>query len=239
MEPRPFTIARLRGPDDVADAARLYALAFLDNGAYDTIFLLPRGSDEQRAAYEWFFTRRLRAFVAAGNAFYVARDDATGAVVGAVGLLAPDRRPSLLALLWHGLAAWVCAYGPRSLLRALDVDDRLKAGRGDVALAAGLPPGTVPHELSMMAVHPAWQRHGVGRALLARALADHDDAARAAGRLVPPPIVLDTQLAGAVPFYERAGGFVVARTMDVRFTGDGTVDPRCGFTSWFMVRRQP
>lgn len=233
MEPRPFTIARLR-PQDVAEVARLYALAFWDNGAYDTIFLLPRGSEEQRTAFEWFFTRRLRAFVAAGNAFYVARDNATGAVVGAVGLLAPDRRPSLLALMWHGMAAWVCAFGPASLLRGMDTDDRLKAGRGDVAAAAGLPPGEIPHELSMMAVHPAWQRHGVGRALLSRLLDDHDAAARDAGHLVPPPIVLDTQLQGAVAFYQRAG-FAVARTVDVRFTG---TDPRNGFTSWFMVRRR-
>jgi GNAT superfamily N-acetyltransferase len=252
-------------PADAQPLSLLYARAFSHSPAYAAIFAHPRGSPEQARALAWLFERRVRALLSLGNVFLVAREPAAAAaagakeagssssgsrVVAAVGLVAPSRRPSLLTVLRHGMAAWPCAHGLPSMLRALKLDARLNesAVLPSVAAAAAAKSSpsarheAEPWEVVMMAVDPSLQGKGVGSALLARLLAladgggaggDGDDGcgAEASAPLKHGvPMTLSTQEARNVPFYEKAG-FVVERTEVVRLGGG--VEP---FETWAMRR---
>jgi ribosomal protein S18 acetylase RimI-like enzyme len=230
-----FTISAAGAPD-APDLAGLYARAFADNPAYHSIFLCDNADDTVRAL-TWLFVRRVQILTAAGNAFWVARDGA-GAAVGAVGLVAPHRRPGLLTLLLGGMAAWPYVWGMASLRRALDLDGHSPAaGAADAGPGSGGRPRGAPWELVMMAVEPEAQGQGIGSALLREALAALDAAAGggggggggAGGRR--PACVLSTQQRHAVRMYERAG-FVVRHEGTVQLA-DRRAPP---FVSWAMER---
>lgn len=220
-------------PADAAELGALYAQAFSDNPAYATIFLHPPGSAAAEAALAWLFTRRVRALLATGNTVLLAREQGGGGggaprrILAAVGLVAPDREPTIPQLLWHGgMAAWPCAHGLPSLLRALEVaklDEPLTALPPPAP--APPPPPPPPHTLVMMAVHPAAQRRGVGGALLSALLRAHDASSGAR-------IVLATQREGNTAFYARAG-FETVGTREIAWAPG---DPRRAFTSWYMLR---
>lgn len=126
--PAPVALA-LATPRDVPEAAELYAAAFADNPAYASIFSGLPDSDRPRAL-RWLLGRRMRALMAAGSPFVVARDPETGRVVAAGGAVLPGRAPGMLRLLWHGLAVWPLLWGRDSMRRALHIDRLASRGSG-------------------------------------------------------------------------------------------------------------
>lgn len=247
-----FSALTASSPDaDIEAVASLYADAFADNPAYCAIFLIddPRA---RRRALAWFFERRLRATLAAGNPFLIGHYPAGGdGVAAAGGLVLPGTRPGLLAMLWHGLALWPWLWGWQSMWRLLDLDRQASSGvvdeHGNEA------------ELVMVAVAPNLRGQGVGSALLARlleraraagtggvtcdgggggtgsgggpVLAAIGTPAAAAGLSRPVRSVkLSTQEAHTVGFYERHG-FVARGRRTVVVCG---MEP--GFMSWTMTK---
>jgi ribosomal protein S18 acetylase RimI-like enzyme len=232
---------RPAGPDDVSSMATLYASTFWANPCYRAIFLLSN-EEEERAALRWFFSVRVRMLIALGNTFLVAEEEGRSAgggrrrLVGAVGIVAPTRRPTLWSMLRHGLGTWVCRYGAASLGRALAVDEACKVG-------ASRRSGAVAWELVMMAVDPSVQGKGVGTELLKRLL--QALASSSSGGPLPR-IVLSTQEPHAARMYgrfgfvddveeEEGGGTAKGGPVEVRF-GDQHPGAR-NFRTWSLVLR--
>ena len=191
----------------VRPLASLYAVACDDNPGYSAIFLLD-GASKTRAL-EWFFERRLLLLLARGAHVLVAVDEASGEVVGGVGLVPPACRPRVADKL-SVAAAWLCAWGVPSFLRLLELDRLASSG-----LVAG---GEV--ELVMMAVAERRRGAGVGGALLREAL-------RLAG--AGSRVRLATNKPSNVRYYERAR-FKTVACKDVKLS-----DTRCAaFSQWVM-----
>jgi GNAT superfamily N-acetyltransferase len=170
-------------------------------------------------ALTWLFRKRLQLLLAAGGFLLLARDPASGRVVGTVGALPPDRKPTLATMVTHGLLAWPCRWGVGSMARALYID----------AVLVQPPPGA--WEVVMMGVDGSMQGRGVGtrlmRALLEAVAAEHH-AAVGMGRSAH--VHLTTQLAINVAFYRRLG-FRLLDKIEV-------AAPRLGlpsFPSWSMA----
>jgi ribosomal protein S18 acetylase RimI-like enzyme len=127
-------------------------------------------------------------------------------LVGALIAFAEGRYPPPpWAMLFE--ARGIVPAGPPTLIRAL---------RGQVVLDRGHP--DAPHAfVSVLAVDPASQRKGAGRALLGQVLADADE------REVP--VYLDTAKPDNLPYY-RSFGF--------ELTGEGRL-PREA-TIWYLLR---
>lgn len=205
---------------DVPEIAALYASAFADNAAYATIFLFDQSSASHGASLRWLFEKRLAVLLAKGNTILIARNSAHGEVLASVGLVAPDKQPSILDHLFlGGMITWPFVWGIPSLLRALDTDARLSR------FEQTAPRGTKPHELVMMAVSPHCQGRGVGSELLRTLLERHGIESGAA-------IALTTQRQRNLSFY-RAAGFQLKREEEITFPAG---DPRKGFVSWSMER---
>jgi ribosomal protein S18 acetylase RimI-like enzyme len=183
--------------------AAIYAAACARDPSYGALFH-ELGPSREREALLWFFTRRLRIILAqlsrvAGGALLVA-EDGGGAVIGGVGLLPPAAaHPSLWAAAsWA--AAWLCAFGLRSLLRLLSLDAQY---------SAGLAPQPGECEVVMLAVAASARRGGVGSALL-----------RAALHLAPPRarLLLGTNTAANARWY-AARGWSLASTRAIVVDG--------------------
>ena len=191
----------------VQPLASLYAAACADNPAYSAIFLLD--GERKARTLEWFFERRLALLLARGAFVLVAVDEASGAVVGGVGLVPPASRPRLADKLAVA-AAWLCAWGLPSFLRLLELDRLASSG-----LVCG---GEL--ELVMMAVAEERRGAGVGGALVREAL-------RLAG--AGSRIRLATNKIHNVRYYERFHFGVISR-QEIKLS-----DPRCGaFSQWVM-----
>ena len=201
-----FSIRPVRVEDTDALAA-LYAASFEDNPAYWSIFQEPRRV-EHTASLIWLFQRRI-ALVLRSGAQYLCAVDSAGVPVAAGGLVRRSQQASLWDMVCVGLLEWPFRFGLPSLQRLLSMDDALgKDTDSD---------GT----MVMVAVSPAHQGRGIGSALLTALLRGWDAAphcshgGRSALGETPPQqtdephyrgsISLNTQLPGAVRFYERHG----------------------------------
>jgi len=136
----------------IDELAALLALVFADNRLYQGLFQLE--GNAQDAALRWLFGKRLELLAIAGGPLAWARDRVTDQIVGMVGALPPDRKPSIPTMIRAGMGSWACRYGLASFGRALYIDAVLVA------------PGPGEWELAMMAVDPRIQGRGIGTRIL-------------------------------------------------------------------------
>lgn len=222
---------------DVPEMSELYADAFATNPAYCSIFLQPPGSAQSRRALAWLFQRRLLTLLAAGNIFLTARLP-SGELVACAGTIAPNKKPGVLSLIYHGILWWPFLWGLPSLVRALLLDAKYFVGSTtDVAVpneaVAPVKDDDLSWELSMMAARPRLQGKGYGSVVLGRLLqfldgADDGISNRSSAPLCPC-VKLYTQEERNLRFYEKHG-FVLKSVGTVHVPGAEK------YTNWTMVR---
>ena len=178
--------------DDVETAGSLLARAFADEPLH--CHALPGVAPHERAETLWpYFVVVLRFACQCGEAWAVGREP--GEIAG-VGWWFPfpeaeDLDEQLTEAGWKAL--------PAETLRAFD---RVLAAEGPVQeVLAGILPRRHRH-LAQLGVEPSLHGQGLGRALLAKLLAD--------AAAVPVPLCLWTATPGNVPFYQRAGMELIA-----------------------------
>lgn len=221
-----------------ADAlAMLYVAAFRNNPAYASVF---EGQPSHGAALMWLFQRRVRCLMASGCPIYCMTKQAAAmdrdgtlpapapgpepaqpasSVIAAVGIVPFSSKPSIWLMLRHGLWQWPFLWGVSSLTRALQLDGATKAASN------GMSQLRIAGELSMMAVAPEHQGEGVGNALLRHCLQEWDAGAAAADGTTGG-VILGTQCARNLPFYERQGFQVLGSCVDHSY----------GYTTWQLYR---
>jgi GNAT superfamily N-acetyltransferase len=187
---------------DRAAAARVYADAFAEDPGWHSVG--PNGSRRR-----WHYVRRIcggevRAAPRIGATVLSTADD--GVPSGVIVFYAPDGRPTSWRLTLAQAPGAVLA-GPAAGMRSLTADATLNAGHPDE-----------PHVyVSLLAVSPAHQRGGRGRALLGEALRFADG--------LGVPTYLTTAEPANLPYY-RSFGFAV--------TGEASL-PR-GAPLWYLLR---
>ena len=187
--------------EDIDALAALYAASFEDNPAYWSIFQEPR-KEQHKHSITWLFQRRA-ALVIRSGAQYLCALDGAGALIAAGGLVRRSQQANLWDMICCGLLEWPFRFGLPSLQRLLSMEGALgKEDHSDGSMV-------------MMAVSPAHQGSGIGSAVLAALLRDWDAAHSALGGDGDEQaqradeklgsVALNTQLPGAVRFYERHG----------------------------------
>jgi len=184
-------------------AARIFADAFLDDPGW--VAVGPDRPGHRHSILRRYHRTALNVIHRYGRPIY--------------GAFADDRRlAGVAATFAAGLyppPAWTTAYfapgfllaGPGPIVRGLRFSTIQEHGH----------PETEHVYLWFLAVDPAQQRGGVGRALLARVYEDAD-----------APVYLDTANPANVPYYASNG-----------FEEIGKADGPRGATMWFMVRAHP
>lgn len=203
MKPQPLTEAHMPA------AVALAAAAFADSIAY--VSICP-DADRRRAFLEWLFTANARRGMEHGYARCVVDDDNEGAVI-CFFLLEPPGIPQLSTwdLVRAGLLGAAWRFGLASTRRLVRTKEYFEESERRVL---GNRAGSVMR-LNRLTVLPARQGQGVGSKALAEAL-----------RGVDAPVMLETQDARNVSFYERLGFAVVAE--DTCPIGD--------YHTWSMLR---
>ena len=177
--------------------------AFLDDPGWGAV-----GPDDPRRLHS-YIRRVCRGVLAVtswrrGFIWHVERD---GKVVGVLAGLEPGQWPPPQ---WRAIptqALGPVLAGPRVLIRSLSADSAMHQGHPED-----------PHVFVwMLTVHPSAQRSGVGRALLAKALAHADE--------LGVPTYLDTAKRANLPYYGSFG-----------FEPTGQTHLPRGAPLWFMFR---
>jgi ribosomal protein S18 acetylase RimI-like enzyme len=178
--------------DDVQAAADLYTDAFTNHPIYVAFLFRSLSREERKRARHWLFVKRLQIFLETGATFVTAKN-ASGRLLGVVGMVPPHSTPSLWTQVRHGLLIWPYLWGWASFQAALSVDDFLGKKPADA------------WQIAMMAVDPSMQGRGLGSAIMRRAL----QAIQASGKVAD--VFLDTQAPVNVLFYSKLGFRVVDR----------------------------
>jgi GNAT superfamily N-acetyltransferase len=176
------SVRRLRG-DEIRQASRLLAAAFADDPFIGHFFAHPR---RRGLAFAPFFRTVLHELTHAGGVFAL---EAEEALAGVAAWAPPDGAPAShrSRRLTRLASLQVRALFPRAA-------PRLQAGFE--ALGASHP--SVPHwYLAFVGIDPLRQRRGLGRAILAPALARADDEA--------VPCYLETPFPDTRAFYKTLG----------------------------------
>ena len=200
MKPQPLTEEHLPA------AVALAAAAFANSIAY--VSICPE-ADRRRESLEWLFTANARRGMEHGYARCVVDD---GEVI-CFFLLEPPGIPRMSAwdMVRGGLLGAAWRFGVASTRRLVRTKDYFEASERRVL---GARAGEVAR-LNRLTVLPARQGRGVGSTVLAAALRDFE-----------APVVLETQDARNVAFYERLGFAVV----------DDDTCPVGGYRTWSMLR---
>lgn len=203
MKPQPLTEEHLPA------AVALAAAAFADSIAY--VSICP-DADRRRAFLEWLFTANARRGMEHGYAQCVVDDEG---VVISFFLLEPPGIPKLSTweMVRAGLLGAVWRFGLASTRRLVATKDYFEESERRVL---GARVGSVMR-LNRLTVLPARQGRGVGSKALAEAL-----------RGVDATVMLETQDARNVSFYERLGFAVVAE--------DTCPIGGFGYHTWSMLR---
>lgn len=248
---------------DIQALADVYAVAFFNNPAYHSIFLIPDTERERKLrAFHYLFFHRIRMLLSLGNVFWFATESTGGStdqpnkeyrIVGGVGIIA--KRPTIWTMLSHFLS-WPWKYGLGSILRALHIDETM----GDVAkeIYASNPtikqaPG--PYEITMMAVHPDFQGRDIGSQLLQTLLHSLQRSSSSSSSLwtdqttttpssvsslsvsspkYKVPLILNTQNTLALNFYRKHGFILMNETVIQQVNRYyGSIQP---FTSWTFLQ---
>jgi ribosomal protein S18 acetylase RimI-like enzyme len=190
----------------------LYADAFDDNPAFDSIFQLRRtDAGAHTAALRWLLTARAWMLLRARCPYLVAWPPGDATPLAAAALVPNGRKPGAAAFVRAGVLTWPFRYGLASLRRALALD-------GDIPEAPAADGATLMH----VAVRPGSQGRGAGSALVRELLARWD-AAGGGG------VSVNTQRAINLPFYARFGFVVVAERRMEPSGADA-------YTSWDLRR---
>jgi len=216
MEDRQYVVRKLRAAE-IHPTAEVLGQAFADNPCY--AFMHPRVAD-RGAALRAYFRRNLEWHLRLCLT-WIAHTPG-GEVVGTITLEPPHGVPSSL---WPALRHWAIPtwreHGLETLRRLLIADGEFKAQYHSMCNK-----GAYWH-VHAVAVAPAHQGRGIGRAMLGTVLAALHELTRAQ----PAPVLLSTQRERNLAFY-RSHDFELSHE-----TTMGRARGERGYTSWFMRHR--
>jgi GNAT superfamily N-acetyltransferase len=193
---------------DLKFLAEIFTDAYMTNPTYNFLFGETKNLKE---ALAWVCEKRLLLMrTHPGIRLKVAYRHACGTVVGAIGVIPDECKPSLYDTISGGILEWPFRFGFKSFFRAISLDSGFKKVES--------APGERTGRIVLMAVDPAFHGKGIGTLLLTAALREWD--ASGGGS-----IDLHTQLEINTKFYSKKG-FEVSH-----------FHSKNGYSEWTMIRQ--
>jgi GNAT superfamily N-acetyltransferase len=193
--------------EQIDDASSLLARAFFDAPVWT--WMLPNEA-QRRELMPWYMRMSLRYGIAANETYTTAGTMRGIAMWQPPGRLDADLDDPEASAMWEALPQRMGEHGIARFNAMIETQRPVRE-----RVSGGKPVWNLP----WLAVEPAIQRRGVGKALLAHTFARAD--------AVGEPCLLDTLKQANVPYYERHGFAVVAT---------GTL-PLGGPGFWLMLRQ--